>query len=673
MHFSLPIQDPVLIFTLVLLIILLAPLLLRRLRIPGLIGLIVAGIAVGPNGFNLLQRDASIVLFGTVGLLYIMFLAGLEIDLTDFKKNRNRSIVFGLFTFLIPQVLGTLIVRVVLQFEWPSAILLASMFASHTLLAYPIVSRLGLVRVPVVGVTIGGTMITDTLALLVLAVVAGSARGELGAQFWFQLAVSLPLLAFVVLWVFPRIGAWFFKHGQGDGSAQYIFVLAVVFAAAFLSELAGVEPIIGAFLAGLALNRLIPHTSPLMNRIEFIGNTLFIPFFLIGVGMLVDLRVLFQGTEALVVAATMIILALGGKWLAAWGAARVFGYNRTEQNVIFGLSSAQAAATLAAVLVGFQLGLLNENVLNGTILMILVTCLLSTLVVENAGRQLAIQEAEQAPEIEEAGERILVPIANPATIEQLLDLAVMVKDPKSTEPIYPLVVVKDDAAAQEHIRANQKMLEKAMKHAAATETTLQIASRVDLNAANGIRRAINELMITNVIIGWNGEISTTRRIFGSVLDNLLERTQQMILVSKISHSLNVIGKIIVVIPELAEREVGFIRWVKTVQVLAKQTGAKLHFNGSADTLAQLQAIVSQTKPAVEARYHEFSEWEDFLILSREIKANDLLIVISARRGMLSYNKYLNQIPAKLARHFQAHSFVILYPEQYAVEQGHSTN
>lgn len=547
-HLSLPLTDPVLIFALVLLIILLAPLLLKKVSIPGIIGLIVAGIIVGPNGFNLLLRDSSIVLFGTVGLLYIMFLAGLEIDLTEFKKNKHKSIVFGILTFIIPQSTGTLVSYYFLGFSLPSSILLASMFASHTLLAYPITSRLGISKIETVNIAVGGTIITDTAALLVLAVIAGSTNGELDSAFWIRLGIGLTVFTFIVLFIIPRIARWFFRNLEAEGSSQFIFVLAVVFIAAFLSELAGVEPIIGAFLAGLAINRLIPPSSALMNRIEFVGNTLFIPFFLISVGMLVDFRVLFRGPDALIVAATMVVIAMGAKWLAAYFTQKIFKYSVDERNIIFGLSNAQAAATLAAVLVGFNLGLLNEDVLNGTIIMILVTCIVSSFVTEHSGRRLAIYESEKKPDVKDFPERILVPVSNPATIEPLVDLAIMLRDPNSQEPIYPLTVVKDNEEAKEKIAFNTKALQKAMKDASATEIPVHIASRVDVNTTSGILRAMKELMISEVVMGWNGKITAKDMIFGSVLDSLLQNSRQMILVSKIIYPLNTIKKVIVAVP-----------------------------------------------------------------------------------------------------------------------------
>ena len=661
-----PVTDPVLIFSLVLFIILLAPVILRKLNIPSIIGLILAGVAVGPKGFNILLRDQGIVLFGTVGLLYIMFLAGLEIDMNDFKKNRNKSLVFGAFTFFIPMILGITVSFYLLQFSMMSSVLLASMFASHTLLAYPTASRLGITKNRAVNITVGGTMITDTAALLVLAVIAGASSGNLNAQFWIRLGVSLIIFSFIVLWVFPRITRWFFKNYETDGVAHYIFVLAMVFLAAFLAEIAGVEPIIGAFLAGLALNPLIPHTSPLMNRIEFVGNALFIPFFLIGVGMLVDLRVLFRGPEALIVAGAMIMVATSSKWLAAFMTQKTFNFTRTERQLMFGLSNAQAAATLAAVLIGFRIGLLDENVLNGTILMILVTCIISSVVTEKAAVKQAIVDNEQAPDLSDIPERILVPIANVDTLEQLMDFAVLMKSPKSVEPIYPLLVVKDDTESRGKLIEGNKLLEKAKRHAAATDTDVAVLTRVDLSVTNGIIRAIKDRMITEVVIGWNVKFTTKELIFGGILDNLLRRTGEMILVAKLVQPVNTIKKIKVVMPSRAEYEPGFVHWMNRVRNISKQTSSPITFYGADTTNERVAGVLKELKTTIPVNYKHFEEWEDFLILGRDIKTDDLLVIISARSGSVSYHSYLPNVPRQLSKYFEPYNFVVIYPEQQGV-------
>jgi Kef-type K+ transport system membrane component KefB len=664
LELSLPLKDPVMLFAVVLIIILFAPILFGKLHLPSIIGLIVAGMLIGPHGFNLLSRDASIVLFGTVGLLYIMFLAGMEIDLNDFKKNRNRSLTFGVFTFTIPMILGTLAAYFILRFSFTSSILLASMFASHTLLTYPLLGRFGITRNEAVSVTVGGTMITDTAALLVLAVIAGSVQGELNALFWIKLVLSFSIFAFLVLWGVPRLGSWFFKNLDTEGGSQFIFVLAVVFTSAALAELAGVEPIIGAFLAGLALNRLVPNSSPLMHRLEFVGNTLFIPFFLISVGMLVNIRVIFEGIQALLVAATMTAVAISSKWLAAYFTQKTCKYTAVERNLIFGLSNAQAAATLAAVLIGYNLKLLDENVLNGTILMILITCLVSSLVTQQAGKKQAVLEKEKAPDVNQAPERILLPVSDPRQTEELLELALMIKNPASAEPIYPLVVVKDDAEAKEKIMVNRKLVEKyTYQEAAATENRIHLVSRVDYNIAGGILRAIKEIMITVMIINWNARITTRERMFGSVLDQVLLHSQLMCLVSRLVYPLHTVTRIVVVVAANAEIETGFPAWIQTLQTLSRQTGAALHFYGARLTLERIKPLMVEAKPAVTAGYSIFEDWSQFLTFSDEVTPDDLFMVISARRGTLSHNRHLDRIPALLAGRFNQISFIVLYPQQ----------
>ncbi len=664
----LPLTNPVLIFSLVLFIILFAPILLNRLRVPSIIGLILAGVAIGPKGFNLLLRDSSIELFGTVGLLYIMFLAGLEIDLSDFKKNRNKSIVFGMFTFLIPMGLGTLAGFYFLEFSLTSSILLASMFASHTLLAYPIASRFGVSKSLPVNITVGGTIITDTLALLVLAVIAGSAKGELDQAFWLNLSISVLIFGAAVLIGFPYIGRWFYKKFE-DNVSQYIFTLAMVFLAAFLAELAGIEAIIGAFLAGLALNRLIPHTSPLMNRIEFVGNALFIPFFLIGVGMLVDLRVLFNGPGALIVSATMITVATVAKWLAAFLTQKSFRLSATDRQMIFGLSNAQAAATLAAVLVGFKLGILSEDVLNGTILMILVTCLISSFAVERAARKMALLEATDLTEAEEKVEKILVPLSNPENVDQLIDLAVLVKDASNKGPIYALTVVQDNETATAQLVQGRKILEKAAKLAAATDNSLEMITRVDMNTTNGIVHSATEHNISDIILGWNPKPQVVDKLFGGIMDNLLKRTDQSILVSRNVQPINTIKRILIVVPEHAEYEPGLLRWVGIIRNLSKQMGSKVIFYGNESFASKLKAITNSKKLNFDYSVTHFDKFDDFLVLARDVQKNDLFITVSARKGTLSYQPLLDKLPLQLAKYFQDNSFILIFPEQPGYEDG----
>lgn len=661
--FAFPLQNPVVIFALVLVIILLSPIILRRLRIPGIIGLILAGVIIGPNGLNILERDSSIVLFGTVGLLYIMFLAGLEIDMIQFKRSRYKSLLFGLLTFSIPQTIGTLIGYYYLNFSLLSSILLASMFASHTLLTYPIVSKLGINRIEAVTVAIGGTLITDTLALFLLSVIVQIHKESITPGFWAGVVFATTIFAVLIFWGIPKLARWFFKVFAREGYSHFLFVLSLVFVSAFLAQLAYLEAIIGAFLAGISLNRLIPGNSSLMNRIEFVGNTLFIPFFLIGTGMIVDLRVFLNSTESIKVALVMIVVATTTKWLAAFFTQKILGYNAAQRQIIFGLSNSQAAATLAAITIGYEIGLLNENVLNGTILMILVTCLIASFATEASGRKLALELNNHPDEFPEKPERILVPVSNPQNIDKLIDLAMLIRDPKLQDPIYALTIVKDAVSADKQIAACKMALGESIKHATAAEANLQLVTRIDINISGAIVRAMHELQITTSIIGWNAKMTTQEKIFGGVFDNILHDSTQTLMVCKILSPLNTLQKINLFIPVHAHYEKGFMQWLKLIKTLCSQAGARLEVNADKETSKYLKKGLSMLQPQIAVSYIETNAPPDIARLSKSLLSNVLYVFVSTRRTSISYHQYLDEIPYELSKYFEAASFIVLYPEQ----------
>ena len=583
---ELPLTDPVLKFLLILVIILSAPLLLNKLKIPHLLGLIIAGAIIGPNGLNLVLRDSSIILSGTAGLLYIIFLAGLEIDMGDFKKNSGRSFVFGMYTFLIPMALGIVAGLYVLHFSMETSILLASMFASHTLIAYPIISKLGITKDKSVTITVGGTMITDMLALLVLTVIVGMATGVIGEHFWTRLSISIVIFVLFVVIAFPIAGRWFFKHVQ-DSISQYIFVLVMVFLGAYLAELAGIESIIGSFLAGLSLNRLIPRSSPLMHRVEFIGNSIFIPFFLIGVGMLIDYRAFFTSFDTIKVGIVMIIVATIAKYAAAWLTQKTFRMSVDQRRIIFGLSNAQAAATLAAVMVGYNvilgqtpegepIRLLNESVLNGTILMILVTCTMASFSAQRGAHNLAATASSETDETGDHKERILIPLSNEDTAEELVNLSLATKSKKNTHHLYALNILDNKVSGDDQqLKKSRRLLENAALTAAATDTHLQELQRYDLNVTNAILSVILEHRITDLVLGLHKEKGIPSSFLGRITEGILDYSDVTTLIYKPAQPLSTMKRHLVVIPVQAEKEAGFLMWLHKIGNLARNTGTKI--------------------------------------------------------------------------------------------------
>ena len=671
-YLELPLTDPVLKFLLILVIILSAPLLLNKLKIPHLLGLIIAGAIIGPNGLNLVLRDSSIILSGTAGLLYIMFLAGLEIDMGDFKKNSGRSFVFGMYTFLIPMALGIVAGLYVLHFSMETSILLASMFASHTLIAYPIISKLGITKDKSVTITVGGTMITDMLALLVLTVIVGMATGVIGEHFWTRLSISIVIFVLFVVIAFPIAGRWFFKHVQ-DSISQYIFVLVMVFLGAYLAELAGIESIIGSFLAGLSLNRLIPRSSPLMHRVEFIGNSIFIPFFLIGVGMLIDYRAFFTSFDTIKVGIVMIIVATIAKYAAAWLTQKTFRMSVDQRRIIFGLSNAQAAATLAAVMVGYNvilgqtpegepIRLLNESVLNGTILMILVTCTMASFSAQRGAHNLAATASSETDETGDHKERILIPLSNEDTAEELVNLSLATKSKKNTHHLYALNILDNKVSGDDQqLKKSRRLLENAALTAAATDTHLQELQRYDLNVTNAILSVILEHRITDLVLGLHKEKGIPSSFLGRITEGILDYSDVTTLIYKPAQPLSTMKRHLVVIPVQAEKEAGFPQWVARVWNVIQNTGAKAIFYGSSDTLGRLKTLLG--KRGGEMEFTEFSDWEDFLIVFRDVHKDDNLWIVMSRHNGISFNPSMNRIPGYLNKYFQQNSFILVYPLQ----------
>ncbi|AZB27209.1 cation:proton antiporter [Chryseobacterium bernardetii] len=668
-NLSLPIEDPVLKFLLVLVIILAAPLLLNKIKVPHLLGLIIAGAIIGPNGFNVLSRDSSIVVTGTTGLLYIMFLAGLEIDMGDFKKNKWKSLTFGLYTFIVPFVLGYLGGYYILHFSMLTSILFASLFSSHTLIAYPLVSKLGIAKNKAVNITVGGTMITDILALLVLAIIVGMSQGDVGTEFWVKLSVSFILFALIVLIVFPIIGRWFFKRVD-DKISQYIFVLVMIYLAAMLAELAGVEAIIGAFFAGLALNRLIPHTSSLMNRVEFVGNAIFIPFFLISVGMLIDFKVFFKSWETLEVAGIMLAASIGGKYLSAVATQKTFRLTKEEGKLIFGLSSASAAATLASVMVGYNIilsetetgepvRLLNEHVLNGSILLILISCTISSFISMASAQKIAESDNEDTVSgTSHEEENILLAINHEETVERMVNLGILIKAHSNTEDLFALNVINEDKN-ESSVKNAEKLLHQAADTAAAADVKLQALKRYDNDVINGVNNVIKEQKITDLIIGLEDEKGFSPSFVYNLYNGYLQNDDVNVLVYHAAQPLSTIKKYAVMIPENAHKEAGFFHALLRVWNIARNSGATVVFYAPENIIDILQKIIK--KANIEAEFIIMSTWQDGERTATQLKDDEALIIFMAKRGMQSYIPRMRLIPELLNRYLNDNNYLLIFP------------
>jgi Kef-type K+ transport system membrane component KefB len=670
-EFNLPLHNPVLVFSLILFIILLSPILLRKLNIPGIIGLIISGVIIGPHGLNILAKTDAIELFSTIGLLYIMFIAGLELDMNEFKANKNKSLLFGFYTFIIPLSIGFPVCYYFLDYNLNASFLTASMFATHTLVAYPIVSKLGISKNQTVAVAVGGTILTDTAVLIILAVILGNSQGNLNQEFWFRLIFSLAIFSAIMFLVVPRITNWFFRKLESEKHSHYIFVLSMVFFAAFLAEVAGVEPIIGAFVAGLALNKQIPHSSPLMNRIEFIGNSLFIPFFLISVGMLVNVRVLFNGPTALIVAGVLTLVALIGKWIAALLTQLSFNYTWAQRELIFGLSSAHAAATLAIILVGFKSGILDENILNGTIILILITCIVASFVTERAAKQIMLETDDYSTDLLKLNrlkeEHILLPITIPNHLERLLEFCIYIRYQKSANPISILSVVSNDVEAEMNIKRAKSKLEMFVKQASATENKVNIIATIDLHTTSGISRISKEIMASMIVLDWNQRAEMTDKFLAEKGDSLLNNTEKSLFIGHFEKSLATHQRIFIIVPPLAERENGFEQWYLKIDKLSRELSIPIILNGIDITNKAINNLIKRAKLNADITFNEFDNWDEIPEIMKVVHPTDFLVVILAFKGSPSYLNAFEEIPQVLDDHYYDNNKLIIYPQQYTID------
>ncbi len=674
-NLTLPLEHPVLKFLVILVIILFAPLLLNKVKIPHILGLIIAGVIIGPYGINLLERDSSIILSGTAGLLYIMFLAGMEIDMGDLKKNSLKSIFFGILTFVFPMGLGIFTSMYLLNFSIPTSIIVGTMYASHTLISYPIVTKLDVVKNRAVVITVGGTIITVTLSLLVFAVVIGMEQGEISNYFWTKLSVSVILFSAIILVLFPIIGRWFLKR-ISDNVSQYVFILVLVFLGAVLAEMAGIEGIIGAFMAGLALNRLVPATSPLMNRISFVGNAIFIPFFLISVGMLVDYRAFIVSWHTVYVATVMTVVATASKWLSAWITQKAFGYSKDERNIIFGLSNAQAAATLAVVMVGYNIitgytqsgepiRMLDDSILNGTIIMILITCTIATIVTQRAAVNISLKEAELT-DLEETDdkEKILIPLRYPDTVDELINLSALIKSKKNIDGVFGLNVINDASKEENSLKFSEKLLDKALVSASAVDISMHKLIRYDVNIVNGITSIIREHNITDLILSVTKKKGMSESFLGNLNEGILMKSNVTTFVYRAVQPISTIKKHLVVVPQYAEHEIGFPFWLVKVWNIARNSGAVLNFYAYEKTLNIIRDI--HKKHPIEADFTVFENWDKLKELSQKMRSDDSLTIVLGRNKSLSYISIMDKVPLYLKDYFASNNYVLIFPMQLGV-------
>lgn len=665
-----PITDPTLIFFVVLLVILLSPIIMGRLRIPHIIGMVLAGVLVGEYGLDILKRDASFELFGSVGLYYIMFLAGLEMDMEGLKKNKGRVSIFGLLTFIIPFFLTYLMGIYLLGYSEMSSLLLGCIMSSNTLVAYPIVGRYGLTQHQSSTLSVGATMISLLLALIGMATIVNSYNGGSGGAFWIWFILKFALYISGLIWGIPRMARWFLRR-YSDNVMQFIFVLAVMFLSAALSNAIGLECIFGAFFSGLILNRFIPRFSPLMNHIEFTGNALFIPYFLIGVGMLINVRLLFTGPHIIWVVLCFVVFGTVGKGLAAYLSGLLFRLPKVVCNMLFGLTSAHAAGAIAMVMVGRKLEiapgqfLFNDEVLNGIVMMILFTCVFSTMMTEKAAQRIRLMKKEEPEMVRtDNDERILIPVKYPDYADNLLSLAMMMRNPKHRRGLVALNVVYDDVNAAKNQEEGRQLLDHLRREASAVNVPLETQVRIAANIANGIKHAFKEFQASEIVMGLHARQEITKGFWGQFTQSLYNGLSRQIVISRIMQPLNTIRRIQVAVPSRAEFEPGFYRWLERLSRIAANTECRIVFHGRQDTLQLISGYVRNRHPSVRGEYVQMEHWKELPRLAAEVKEDHLFVIVTARKGTISYKTAMERLPEEINRFFKGKTIMIIFPDQY---------
>lgn len=669
-----PVTDPTLIFFVVLVIILFSPIIMGKLRIPHIIGMVLAGVLVGQYGLNILSRDDSFELFGKVGIYYIMFLAGLEMDMEGLRKNVRRVLEFGLLSFVIPFALTYFTSVAYLDYSPMSALLLSCVMSSCTLIAYPIVGRYGLQKKKVVTISVGASMLSLLLALITLAALAGAYHGDnTGPLFWVMFVGKFVLYCLLMAFLIRRTTRFFLRR-YSDAVMQFIFVMAVMFFSAAIADLINIEGIFGAFYAGLILNRFIPSVSPLANRIEFTGNALFIPYFLIGVGMLINVGVLFEGGNIIWVVLCMVVFGTLGKAIAAYISCLAFRFTWTAGHMMFGLTSAHAAGAIAMVMVGMKMEvepgtgvyLMDNTSLNGVVMMILFTCIISTIVTEQASKQIVLNSRRNNTVEKKEGddEKILIPVKYPETCNTLMSLGLMMRNRKLNRGLIALNVVYDDDKAAIHQQEGQELLTKLQKSAAAADVRLQTQVRLATNIANGIKHAFKEFDASEIIMGLHIHQEVTKRFWGEFAQSLFNGLNRQIIIARSVQPLPTLRRLQVAVPSRAEFEPGFGRWLERLARLAGNLDCRILFHGREDTLSVIKDYLTANHPSVRARYNAMNHWIQLPVLASEIQNEDMLVVVTARKGTISYKSAMDRLPDELSQHFSGRNIMIIFPDQY---------
>lgn len=666
----LPITNPVLLFAVILLIILIVPLILDNLNIPGIIGLIICGIIIGPYGFNIVENNSAIELFSTIGLLYLMFLIGLELDLNEFQLNKYQSIIFGFLTFTIPLAIGFPIFYHIFKYSFDASLLLSSTFATHTLVTYSIVSKRNIKKDKSIAITVGATILADIAVLTLLAVIINKAQHGISPNFWINLALSMTVFLAGSFTIIPMLSKWFFRKFEGERHSHYIYVLAILFLTSWFAEVLGMEAIIGAFIAGIALNKLIPKSSTLMNKLEFVGNALFIPFFLVSVGMLVDIKVIFQDYMIVLLAVMFTVVSTFGKWLAALVSQLLFKFNRNQRELMTGLSSAHTAGTLAIILAGQKVGLVDGNILNATIIFMLLSCILSSLITQSASKKIALtidsdkNDDATVPVI--PAEKFLLPFVNMDTLSKQIKFTSYINDKKSKKTVSVLRVVPNDEKAEKEIYTIKRDSNDIKSIGSDSELDVKEIYTIDNNVVSALARTSREISASSIIIPWSATHSFSN-LREERIRHIISSVDKSVYVCHLERSLIEQKRIVLFAPPLCHLETGFKLWVNSIIRLSQELSIPIVIYSDSKSYEAFIQTTNNGKKINYISHIEYEDWGNYHLLEQQINNNDIIVIVMSRKDYLSSNSYFDNLPFKLEKTFDEHIKIAIYPYQTSNE------
>ncbi|MDL1920834.1 cation:proton antiporter [Chloroflexi bacterium CFX5] len=645
-------SKPVGFFLIVMAIILVTPLISERLKLPGIIGIIIGGMLIGPHGFGLLEDNDRIQFLSTIGLVYLMFSAGLEVDINQFMKVRGRALVFGFITFIFPQLMG-MGLGYILGLDWLGMILLGSAFASHTLIAFPILTKLGVTRNEAVAVTTGATVLTDIGAFIVLAVVLGANKGGITFAYFAQLFILLAIFTAVIIFGLPRFGKFVFQKLTGR-AVEFQFVIVALFIAAFFAEVIGVHEVVGAFLAGLAVNSMLPRHSPVAGHVLFIGESFFIPVFLLYSGLITDPLTFLKSPQTVVVAAGVTVVAYVSKLIAAWLTARIYKYSKSEFWTVYGLSHAQAAVTIPTLVIGLETGLFDSTLFNAAILMILLTSITSPLIVQRFAPDLKTDSAddEQTPLFG----RILVPVSEPGHSESLIALASLLARGSKGKVLAVSVAQDKGPDGDNSLMMHKELLGKVSANLHDPEAEIEFIPRLAATHAQGILHMAREEKASLIVIGWRGRRTFRESVLGSMLDEVIWGSDTPVVAGKLSLPLNSMQRVIFIVPARVVPPIALRRMLEANLAVAKALNVPLLVRADKSYAQTLEALFAAINPEQECKLEMLKDQLKPDKLEHEAVSD--FIILPGFGSRKRVQDTLGNIPEQIARHFDGNLAIL---------------